>query len=398
MILGIVCEYNPFHRGHLYQLQESRRTAGEDATVVCVMSGDYVQRGEAAVYSKFARAEAAVACGADLVVELPLPWCLSSAEGFARGAVGLLGALGAERLCFGSETGEVEPLEKLAQLLLEPGFLAAVKERLAADATLSFAEARQREAEARLGEAAAVLSQPNNILAVEYCKALYGLRLEMQPFAVLRQGNDHDQTGKPGPRSASELRRLLGKGTSIESELPAPAAAVFRRENEHGRVLRERDTLELPMLARLRMLDEADFLRLPDAADGLGQRLYRAVREEPTLDAVLASAKTRRYALSRIRRMLLCACLGVEAGMADGVPPYVRVLAANERGRALLHERSRREEIPILTKPASVRELSADCVRLFELGAKAHDFYVLGYPAQSERRPGGDWRSSPPMR
>ena len=137
MVLGVVCEYNPFHRGHLYQLEESRRAAGEDSVLICAMSGDFVQRGEAAVYSKFARAEAAVACGADLVVELPLPWCLSSAEGFARGGVGLLGALGVERLCFGSETGETEPLEELARLVTEPEFLDAVKNRLAADATLS---------------------------------------------------------------------------------------------------------------------------------------------------------------------------------------------------------------------------------------------------------------------
>ena len=127
MVLGVVCEYNPFHQGHLYQLAESRRAAGEDSTIVCAMSGDFVQRGEAAICAKFARAEAAVACGADLVAELPLPWCLSSAEGFARGAVGLLNALGAERLCFGSETGELAPLEELARLLQEPDFLEAVK-------------------------------------------------------------------------------------------------------------------------------------------------------------------------------------------------------------------------------------------------------------------------------
>ena len=397
MVLGVVCEYNPFHQGHLYQLAESRRAAGEGSTIVCAMSGDFVQRGEAAICAKFARAEAAVACGADLVAELPLPWCLSSAEGFARGAVGLLNALGAERLCFGSETGELEPLEELARLLQEPDFLEAVKNRLAADGTLSFAEARQQEAEARQGESALLLSQPNNILGVEYCKALAELGSAMRPFAVLRQGNGHDQSGKPGTRSASELRRMLVSGTEIAAELPPPAAVVFRRENEQGRVLRARDALELPMLSRLRMLGEEDFLNLPDAADGLGQRLFRAVREEPTLDAVLASAKTRRYALSRIRRMALCACLGVKAGMADGIPPYARVLAANERGRALLREQTKRAAIPIVTKPATVKELSEDCAALFTLGAQAHDFYVLGFPAQVERRPGGDWRTSPKM-
>lgn len=398
MVLGVVCEYNPFHSGHLYHLRESRKTAGEEAVLVCVMSGDYVQRGEAAVFSKYARAEAAVACGADLVAELPLPWCLSSAEGFARGAVGLLGALGAERLCFGSESGETGPLTELARLVLEPDFLAVVKRRISADPSLSFAAARQLEAETRLGEKAKRLSDPNDILAVEYGKAIQTLGLSMQPLAVKRIGSGHDRADGEGPLSASALRDRLYAGETLGNEIPDAAAAVFRREREAGRALLIRNALELPMLARLRLLDEEAFLDLPDAADGLGRRLYRAVREEPGLDAILDAVKTKRYALSRIRRLCLCACLGVKAGMADGVPPYARVLAADGKGRALLRERAGSASIPILTKPAAVRELSADCEALFTLGAQAHDFYVLGCPSREERRPGGDWRASPVMR
>ena len=397
MVLGVVCEYNPFHRGHLYHLRESRRAAGEDSALVCVMSGDFVQRGEAAVFSKLARAEAAAACGADLVVELPLPWCLSSAEGFAHGAVGLLGALGAERLCFGSETGETGPLEELAELALSPDFLAAVKERLSAEPSLSFAAARELAAEERLGETARLLSQPNNILAVEYAKAIRELDLGMELFAVRRVGCGHDRADGEGPLSASVLRERLYAGESVRDEIPPEAAAIFRREREEGRALLRRDALELPMLARLRQLDEEAFVSLPDAADGLGRRLFRAVHEEAGLDAILAAAKSKRYALSRVRRLCLCACLGVRAGMADGVPPYARVLAAGEKGRALLRERARSALLPILTKPAAVRELPEPCERLFTLGAQAHDFYVLGCPAAPERRPGGDWRASPVM-
>ena len=126
-VIGIVCEYNPFHRGHELHIQKSRAALGEESAVLCVQSGDFVQRGEAAVYDKFARAEASCRCGADLVVELPLPWCLSSAEGFARGAVSLLGALGATHLSFGSETGELEALRALAGTLREPDFLLEVR-------------------------------------------------------------------------------------------------------------------------------------------------------------------------------------------------------------------------------------------------------------------------------
>lgn len=397
MLLGVVCEYNPFHQGHLHHLRESRRAAGEDAAVVCVMSGDFVQRGEAAVFSKFARAEAAVACGADLVLELPLPWCLSSAEGFARGAVGLLGAMGVERLCFGSETGETAALEDLAALLLEPAFMEALKARMRAEPTLSFAAAREAEARARLGETAALLSRPNDILAVEYCKAIREQSASVRPFAVKRIGSGHDRADGAGPLSASALRERLYAGDSVEGEIPPEAMRIFRREREQGRTLLRRDSLEIPMLSRLRALDEDAFLSLPDASDGLGQRLFRAVRGEPGLDAIHEATKTKRYALSRIRRLCLCACLGVKKGMAEGTPPYARVLAANGQGRALLRERAEYTEIPILTKPAAVRSLSADSEALFTLGAQAHDFYVLGFPEVAQRRPGEDWRTGPAM-
>ena len=136
-------------------------------------------------------------------------------------------------------------------------------------------------------------------------------------------------------------------------------------------------------------------IALPDAGEGLGTRLWHAVRREASVDAILAAAQTRRYPLSRIRRLCLCACLGVKAGMSHDAPPYARVLAANARGREILRERSGRGSLPVLTKPASVRELGREAEALFALGADAHDFYVLGYPSFEERRPGEDWRTGP---
>ncbi len=395
-VIGIVCEYNPFHRGHQLHIEKARAALGAESPVVCVMSGDFVQRGEAAVYAKSARAEAACRGGADLVIELPLPWALSSAEGFARGAVGLLGALGATHLAFGSETGELQPLEELAQTLLDPSVTASVKALLAEDASLSYAAAREQAAEARLGKRALLLRQPNNILAVEYLKAIYDLRMELEPLPILREGAGHDQTRPgPGPRSASELRQRIRAGKSLEGEIPNEAAAVFSREKERGRELADPSALELAILSRLRMLDEAAYLELPDASDGIGKRLFRAVEDACSLDAVLSAAKTKRYALSRLRRMCLCAALGIRAGMSRGQPPYARVLAANTRGREMLHGLRDKDAIPVLTKPAAVRNMGRDCEALFSLGARAHDLYVLGYPAMAERRAGEDWRTGP---
>lgn len=394
-VIGIVCEYNPFHNGHAYHIRKSRELVGEDCPVVCVMSGDFVQRGEAACYSKFARAEAACRCGADLVVELPLPWAQASAEGFARGAVSLLADLGATHLCFGSETGQLDSLDRVAQTLLLPGLNARVKELLSQDGSLSYAAARELAVTERLGDDARVLTQSNNILAVEYLKAIYDLPLELTPVPVQRQGSGHDQEGGEGNRSASQVRKLLAVGKDLGRDVPDAALAVYLRERSQGREIRDRGVFETAILSRLRLFDEKYYNALPDAADGLGNRLFRAVREEAGYDAILAAAKTKRYALARIRRLCMCACLGVKDGMAKDIPPYARVLAFNERGQQLLRELSGTCRIPVVTKPAAVRQLSPACVEIFSLGAYAHDFYVLGYPSQGERKPGGDWRCGP---
>ena len=186
-------------------------------------------------------------------------------------------------------------------------------------------------------------------------------------------------------------RRLPHVGVDV----PGQVLSVYEREKRLGRALPDRERLDTALLSRLRALTAKDFEALPDAAEGIGLRLYRAARTEPTIDAVLAAAGTKRYALSRLRRMLCCAALGVKAEDAAELPPYARVLAATARGCEFLRQASRKSALPILTKPAAVRDLSAECARLFELGSRAHDLWALGCPAVEERRGGGDYRASP---
>ena len=208
-VIGIVAEYNPFHNGHARLIEQTRARLGADCPVVCVMSGDFVQRGSPAVYAKFARAEAAARCGADLVLELPLPWALSSAEGFARGAVGLLGSLGVvTHLGFGSECGELEPLQRVAEALLDP--LLGEDLRAELQAGIPFAAARQQAVARRVGALAELLQAPNNILAVEYLKAIFDQRLDLHPLTILRTGAQHDRPAEGNVRSASELRTRIG--------------------------------------------------------------------------------------------------------------------------------------------------------------------------------------------
>ena len=393
-IAGIVCEYNPFHSGHLYQLTETRRALGEDTLTVCVMSGDFVQRGEAAAFSKFARAEAACRAGAGLVLELPLPWCLSSAEGFAMGAVSLLAAVGCTHLSFGSESGDVETLQKLAQEILEPDTQREITTLLQCSPELSYAMARERVLTEKLGECGTLLAQPNNILAVEYLKAIYKNAYPITPITVKRIGSGHDKAGEQGPKSASELRGLMETGADISEYIPEAALSVYRRERAAGRG-RDKAVLETALLSRLRMLDRAVYESLPDGGDGAGARLWRAVREESTLEDIAQVARTKRYPLARMRRMLLCAALGVSAEYTKTLPPYARVLAADSAGCAYLREIDGKSAVPVLTKPAAVRRLDGSAAKVFALGASAHDVYTLQNVTNSDKKCGQDWRTGP---
>ncbi len=393
-VIGVVGEFNPFHLGHAAHFRASREAVGEDLPIVCVMSGDFVQRGGPAVFNKHARAEAAVRCGADLVFELPLPWCNASAERFAMGAVGLLDSLGVvDRLSFGSEAGSLAPLTALALAASEPETVERIKREM--QGGMPFAAAREKVLHETLGEEARLLQSPNNILAVEYLKALFALRSNMQPMTTLRSESRHDAIEIGPVRSAGQLRTMLEAGERIGPFVPESAGKVYAREIAAGRgpVIIER--MEQAVMSRLRLLGLGDFCALPDATEGLGNRLFKAVRDEGSLMGALAAVKTRRYPLSRLRRMMVSAALGVRDGMAEGAPPYARLLASSGRGRTLLREVAVCTAVPVVTKPAAVKELSGRAQDLFELTAAARDFYVLGYESAEERKGGSDWRTSP---
>ena len=314
-VTGIVCEFNPFHLGHAYLLSRLRQR-GADA-IVCAMSGNFVQRGEMALVNKLSRGEMAVSCGADLVLELPTAWAMATAETFARGGVQLLKMAGCTHIGFGSECGELEPLQRVAEALLDP--LLGEDLRAELQAGIPFAAARQQAVARRVGALAELLQAPNNILAVEYLKAIFDERLDLHPLTILRTGAQHDRPAEGNVRAASELRTRIGAGENVSAFLPKAAAEISAREKTLGRGPVLPEALESAILSRLRMLPQAAYNALPGASEGLGNSLYRAAHEEPTLDGVLAAAKSKRYALSRIRRMTMCAALGVTACMYAGI-------------------------------------------------------------------------------
>ena len=377
---GIVAEYNPFHRGHAWHIAETRRRLGGDAPVVCVMSGHWVQRGECALADKWLRAALALDRGADLVVELPTPWAMASAESFARGAVSLLAATGVvDVLSFGSETGELAPLEDAAAALDGPGYPERL--RAALGRGLSFPAARQEAA------GAACLSAPNNNLGVEYLRSLRALGSTIRPLTVPRQGAGHDGPAAGGFASASELRRLLraGRGEEAAPYLTAPWSGE----------LADMQHIERAVLARLRTMGEGDWAALPDGggAEGLPSRLAKAAREAVSLEDFYTRAKTRRYPHARLRRLALAAFLDLRAAERPAAPPYVRVLGLGGRGRALLRKMKDTCPLPVIVKPAQARELDGPARMLFESEARYTDLYGLCFPAP--RPCGAEWIHSP---
>lgn len=391
-VAGVICEYNPFHTGHAWQLAELRRRGA--AAVVCAMSGNFTQRGGFAIVRKHVRAAAAIYGGADLVLELPLPWATASAEGFAKGGAEALAATGVvDTLAFGSECADADRLARVADALASDAFVAALKSEL--DKGDSFAAARQRAAETLCGADAAVLASPNDILGVEYCKALRGTALA--PLALPRIGAVHD--GQPAGEyaSASYIRdRILGKDAVDSSDLPyltPDMRRLYDAERAAGRAPVTVAAAERAILARLRTMREADFAAYDEGNEGLYHRFSDAARRAASIDELLDAVKTKRYAHARLRRMLLAIYLGVLPAERPVQAPYLRVLAMNDKGKSLLHEMRRAAALPVLIKPADVRELSPEARRLMELEARATDLYALAYPDLTQSAGGSEWRT-----
>ena len=373
-VAGVIAEYNPFHYGHAYQLSAIRERLGEDTAIVAVMSGNFVQRGECAIMEKHARAEAALRGGADLVLELPTVYAAATAEIFARGGVNILAAAGVvTHLCFGSESGEIDALERTAQCLDSEAYRGALKGIL--EQGMSFASARQAAAESLIGEAAKCLRGANNNLGVEYLRANNALGAPMVPMTVRRVGAAHDSAETEGFASASAIRKAILTGEEWQQLVPEGTAAVLEREMEQGKAPTSLTCAGRSILYQLRKMEEEDFLPYDGGEEGLYRRFYKAVRRGNNLEEILTLAKTKRYSHARLRRMALAAWLELE--QAPERPPYLRVLAANGRGCALLKDMKKKAALPVVTKSASVRKLGEEAERFFSAEAKYTDLYAL---------------------
>jgi predicted nucleotidyltransferase len=394
-VTGIVAEFDPFHRGHAYLLSHVRKR-WPDTAIVAVMSGYFTQRGAPAALRPCARAEMALHCGADLVLELPLPWAISSAEGFARGGVEVLRSAGADALAFGSECGDEALLRRCAKALSHPDFPDLLRQSLSSG--VSYAAARQQAVSVLAGEdTAAVLESPNDALGVSYLCAAGEADWRPELLTVERTGASHNAAAPvEGIASASHIRDLLEQGAAEQaaSLLPEPCRPILHREWEAGLCPASLERCQRAALYRLRTMTEADFLALPDCSEGLEHRLYRASREARSLEEFYQLTRSRRCTHARARRLALWAFLGLTAADRLQNLPCVRVLGLNSRGREVLRS-MKGSSIPVLTKPAAARSLSPEGQHLISLEERAADLWRLCLPGLERSAAGSLLRESP---
>lgn len=395
-VAGIIAEYNPFHTGHARQIEETRRRLGEEMAVAAVMSGNWVQQAGCAIADKWTRARLALLGGADLVLELPTVWAVSSAETFARGAVSILDAAGVvDVLSFGSECGDVEALREAAACLDSEAYRVELGRFLKEG--LSFAAARQKAVQELLGYKAELLSGPNNNLGIEYIRAINDRKSGIRPITVHRRGAAHNSlSGEAPPQfvSATQLRLDIERGNWERAEpyLVSGGRSLLEGAAEDLPSLKR---VERAMLSRVRTMTAADWSLLPDAGaeEGLARRLEQAGRQAVSMEEFFRRAKTKRYSHARLRRLSLWAYLGLTGEDRPKAPPYLRVLGFNDRGREVLREMKLRAALPILTKPAHAKQLGGPGGRLFEKEVRCTDLYDLCF--STVRVPGREWTSGP---
>ena len=380
-IAGIIAEYDPFHNGHAYQIAKTH-DAGADA-VVAVLGGEFTQRGEPAWCSKYLRAEAALLCGADLVLEMPVPYALGSAEKFAEGGIKILDALGCvDVLSFGSESGDAEKIMAFAALSEREDFIEEYKKALSEG--ISSPSARQKAAEKLAPELSSVAANPNDTLGAEYCKWLLRLDSKIKPSTVKRYGAGHGEAAvlKSGIASATYLRSF-DEPEDIFPFVPYKVYELLAKAYREGKLPFSEKKIEPAVLAVLRMMREEDFEKVPDcASEGLYHRVFDAVREASALDELYLSIKTKRYAMSRVKRIVSGAFLGLDNSvLKNSELPYIRVLGMNETGAAVLKEAKNSGcRLPVSSSLAELSKTSETAEYFAMLESRAEDLWQLGLP------------------
>ena len=344
-VLGIIAEYNPFHNGHMYHLQKAKEQSGAQYCI-CVMSGNFVQRGNTSIVNKWKKAEMALLNGVDLVIELPTIYSVASAEGFSLGAIKLLNNLKiVDAISFGTETSDFAALNNISSIVNEEPMKYKSILNSELKKGLSFPKARENALMLYLNDNKRydnILNTPNNILAIEYLKALKKIKSTIQPIPVKREKvyyNDNVIVDEFA--SATAIRKLLKNEefSEIRKVVPKSTYQILKKETELGNVVLDLSRYEKEIIYNLRRMTVSEIAELPDVNEGLEHSLKNAANYSNDITNLINIVKTKRYTVTRIQRILICALLGItkrDVGMAKKTEPYIRVLGFNEKGKELI--------------------------------------------------------------
>ena len=392
-ILGIVSEYNPFHNGHLMHLQKSKELTHTDFTIA-VMSGNFVQRGDTSIVDKWTKAEMALKSGVDLVIELPTLYAISSAENFADGAIKILNSLGiVDYVSFGSEIGEITPLDDVASVLYkEPKeFSSLITRQLRSG--LSYPKARELAIQMYFGSSQKytdVLENPNNILGIEYLKSLKRLKSPITPITLKRKYSDYNSNDiKSGIASATAIRTMLQKGKNIHYVVPYETYELLEEKKKYGQIIPSLSIFSKEIIYTLRKMTLSEIAALPDVSEGLENKIKSAANTSNNLEELILKIKSKRYTQSRIQRILLYALLNIsekDITISKKQMPYIRVLGFNKNGKKIISAiANQNPKLQIIVSVKKFMENNTD-KHLHTMISKdifATNVYTLGYEYNS---------------
>ena len=397
--LGIVTEYNPFHKGHAYMIEEAKKKAGADRVIV-VMSGSFVQRGEPAIFDKWTRTEAALMNGVDMVLELPVLFAAANAETFARAAVRILEETGiVDVLCFGSESGDLHSMQEAARLMENETeeFQHILKEHL--DEGLSYPAARAKALEIVSQISSDILSRPNHILGLEYLKALDRYNCSMEPMTIKREGDYNSPSLTEGFASAAAIRKALAEDRSTEAlpQLPENVHDVYNKALSLGTAPCFWDELTPALHYKLRMSSADELKEIAEVVEGLENRILHSIDSCYDMKDIIDFIKTKRYTRTKIQRILLHILLDIrekEVSYFMNLPkmPYIRVLGFQKDNSGILADLTENAKVPVLTNLKKAPEvLNEDGLALLALEKTATDLHALTYPNQIYRATNQDF-------
>ncbi len=388
---AIIAEYNPFHKGHEFHIQKAKELTGADFVTV-ILSGSFVQRAEPAMFSKEARVKMALACGADIVLELPHTNVLQSAERYAYGAVSLANAIGADYLAFGSECGDIEKIIKAADIVSGEDIKSVLGKFL--QEGMSFPAARERAVGELYPEIANILSLPNNILGIEYVKALNTFSSSMKPVTFTRVGAGHDSdTLQNGSASASKIRELLKNNEPITGLVPKSAEEIITEEIRNGRCIIDKAMFERALLAHLRGQTPKKLSTVADCTEGIEYKIIDALDKGKNIEEIILSAKSKRYTHSRLRRIILSSYLGVTEDIFGAVP-YIRLLGMKKDASKLWGIIKDNCKLPVIERVAKqMDKLSRSAADILKREINADE--IWGSFSQEIQPYGNDYRKFP---